>query len=93
MEAALNIKLKGPMMTNNGDPLRKGKGAISSFVYGLMFSLQVCNKINIYGVLPRCERSRSSRCRFNYWDDSEPSNDERQVREFEQKLVMALHIA
>lgn len=46
----------------------------------------------MFAVFPRCGK-RAHRCRYTYWDDSEPSNDERLMRNFEQKLLMALHIS
>ena len=86
MEDALNIRL-------GVDPLKLGKQSMSSLVYATMLAQQVCGKVDIYGVFPRCGKHTKARCRYTYWDDSEPSNDERLMRNFEQKMLMAMHIA
>jgi hypothetical protein len=54
---------------------------------------QVCGKVDIYGVFPRCGKHTKARCRYTYWDETEPSTDERLMRNFEQKMLMAMHIA
>eukprot|EP00854_Cymbomonas_tetramitiformis_P003160 gene3160-4004_t len=84
IEQALNVR-------TGVDPL-SGGGGVSSLLYATMFAIQTCRKVDVYGVFPRCGR-HSHRCRYTYWDDSEPSTDERQLREFEQKILIAMHIA
>ena len=52
------------------------RSAITSLMYAAVLAMQICQKVDVFGVFPRCGK-HARRCRSTYFDDSEPSAEER----------------
>ena len=61
---------------------------LGSLLHAISMALQICEKVDIYGVFPRC--GRHSRCRQTFFDLSELTAKEKVAHDLELKFLMAL---
>ncbi|KAK3268043.1 glycosyltransferase 29 protein [Cymbomonas tetramitiformis] len=76
----MKMRIEDTMQTHFNSNLRK---ELSSFFFAVMFSIQVCGQVDVYGM-----DSRSGK--FHYYDDYDPGDDERDRSSLEFLMFLVL---
>ncbi|KAK9811599.1 hypothetical protein WJX72_006769 [[Myrmecia] bisecta] len=87
---ALAGRLKDGMERHLNASLQVSK--VSSLMVAAVLASQICGRVDVYGVLPRCSGRNDYECRrTSYFDDFEPSLAVQDSQELERWLLIHLH--